>query len=82
MPWQQTFDPHDDYRADIGVAEQPLRVLVGQDDEIFHADQFSAVFEEAGRPVSSHAPAGSLACRYHAPARSNPSCYGDNRVIS
>ena len=45
------FRPHDDYRADIGVAEQPLRVLVGQDDEVFHADQFSAVFEEAGRPV-------------------------------
>lgn len=45
------FRPHDDYRADIGAAEQPLRVLVGQDDEIFHADQFSAVFEEAGRPV-------------------------------
>ena len=45
------FRPHNDYRADIGAAEQPLRVLVGQDDEIFHADQFSAVFEEAGRPV-------------------------------
>ena len=45
------FRPHNDYRADIGAAEQPLRVLVGQDDEVFHADQFSAVFEEAGRPV-------------------------------
>jgi len=45
------FRPHNDYRVDIGAAEQPLRVLVGQDDEIFHADQFSAVFEEAGRPV-------------------------------
>ena len=45
------FRPHDDYRADIGAAEQPLSVLVGQDDEVLYADQFSAVFEEAGRPV-------------------------------
>ena len=45
------FRPHDDYRADIVAAKQPLHILVGQDDEIFHADQFSAVFEEAGRPV-------------------------------
>lgn len=45
------FRPHDDYRADINAAEQPLRVLVGQDDKVFHADQFSAVFEEARRPV-------------------------------
>ena len=45
------FRPHDDYRADIGAAKQPLRVLVGTDDELFDADQFSAVFEEAGRPV-------------------------------
>ena len=45
------FRPHDDYRADIGAAKQPVHVLVGQDDGVFHADQFSAVFEEAGRPV-------------------------------
>ncbi len=45
------FRPHDDYRADIGAAKQPLRVLVGTDDELFDADQFSAVFEAAGRPV-------------------------------
>lgn len=48
---EKNFRPHDDYRADIGAAEQPLHILVGQDDEVFHADQFSAVFEEAGRPV-------------------------------
>ena len=45
------FRPHDDYRADIGAAKQPLRVLVGTDDEVFYADRFSAVFEAAGRPV-------------------------------
>ena len=45
------FRPHDDYRADIGATKQPLHVLVGQDDEVLHADQFSAVFEGDGRPV-------------------------------
>ena len=45
------FRPHDDYRADIGATKQPLHILVGQDDEVFYADQFSAVFEEAGRPI-------------------------------
>ena len=45
------FRPHDDYRVDIAAAERPLRVLVGEDDELFHADQFRPVFEAAGRPV-------------------------------
>ena len=45
------FRLHDNYRADIVAAKQSLSVLVGQDDEVLHADQFSAVFEEAGRPV-------------------------------
>ena len=45
------FRPHNDYRADISATKQPLHILVGQDDEIFYADQFSTVFEEAGRPV-------------------------------
>ena len=48
---EKNFRPHDDYRVDIGAAEQPLHILVGQDDEALHADQFSAMFEEAGRPV-------------------------------
>ena len=45
------FRPYDDYRADIAAAERPLRVLVGEDDELFHAEQFRPVFEAAGRPV-------------------------------
>ena len=45
------FRAHDDYRADIGAAKQPLHLLVGQDDEVLYSDQFSAMFEEAGRPV-------------------------------
>ncbi len=45
------FRAHDDYRADIDAAKQPPHLLVGQDDEVLYADQFSAMFEEAGRPV-------------------------------
>ena len=45
------FRPHDDYRADMVAAERPLRVLVGEDDELFHAEQFRPVFEAAGRPA-------------------------------
>lgn len=48
---EKNFRAHDDYRADIIAAKQPLHILVGQDDEVLHADQFSAVFEKAGRPV-------------------------------
>ncbi len=45
------FRPHDDYRADIAAAERPLQVLVGEDDELFRAEQFRPVFRAAGRPV-------------------------------
>jgi non-heme chloroperoxidase len=47
----QNFRPHEDYRADIRATRQPLEVLVGADDEAFHADQFAAVFAQAGRVV-------------------------------
>ena len=45
------FRPHDDYRADIAAAERPLRVLVGEADELFRAEQFRPVFAAASRPV-------------------------------
>jgi len=45
------FRPHDDYRADIRGASRPMEVLVGQDDEAFRPERFSAVFEDAGRPT-------------------------------
>ena len=45
------FRPHNDYRADIVAAERPLQVLVGEDDELFYAEQFSAVFQAAGKSV-------------------------------
>ncbi|NPT58033.1 alpha/beta hydrolase [Paraburkholderia elongata] len=47
----QNFRPHENYRADIRATRQPVEVLVGADDEAFHAEAFAAVFEEAGRAV-------------------------------
>ncbi|SOE99347.1 Serine aminopeptidase, S33 [Burkholderia sp. OK233] len=47
----QNFRPHEDYRADIRATRQPIEVLVGADDEAFHAGKFAGVFEEAGRAV-------------------------------
>ena len=46
------FRPHNNYRADIVAAERPLQVLVGEDDELFYAEQFSAVFQAAGKPAT------------------------------
>ena len=55
-PWYgyalaMNFRPHDDYRADIRAATQPLAVLVGDDDDQFYAERFDAVFRAAGRAV-------------------------------
>jgi alpha-beta hydrolase superfamily lysophospholipase len=47
----QNFRPHDDYRADIRGARQPLHVLAGADDEVFYARDYAAAFEEAGKRV-------------------------------
>ncbi|MFP4904119.1 alpha/beta hydrolase, partial [Paraburkholderia sp. BR14261] len=47
----QNFRPHDDYRADIRGARQPVHVLAGADDEVFHASEYAAAFEEAGAHV-------------------------------
>lgn len=45
------FRPRPDYQADIRAARRPLRVLVGQADDAFHADRFEATFRAAGREV-------------------------------
>ncbi len=47
----QNFRPAPDYRATLRALRRPVEVLVGQDDEAFHAEHFAAVFAEAGRPV-------------------------------
>ena len=45
------FQPWRDYRANIRAMTRPCRLVAGQDDEVFHADRFAAVFQRKGRPV-------------------------------
>jgi non-heme chloroperoxidase len=47
----QNFRPERDYQANIRAVRQPLRVLVGQNDEAFYADKFASVFKTAGKDV-------------------------------
>ena len=47
----QNFRPERDYQANIRAIGQPLRVLVGQNDEVSYADRFAAVFKAAGKDV-------------------------------
>jgi pimeloyl-ACP methyl ester carboxylesterase len=46
-----SFRPHEDWRADLRAAGQPLDVVVGADDEVLQPDRFEAVLREAGRPT-------------------------------
>ena len=43
----ENFRPRADYLGDIQALGQPVAVVVGQRDEVFHADRFAPVF--AGR---------------------------------
>ncbi|MFY3383687.1 alpha/beta hydrolase [Paracidovorax sp. MALMAid1276] len=45
------FRPHEDYAADIRNARGSLRIVAGQDDELFHADRYAALFADAGNPA-------------------------------
>jgi non-heme chloroperoxidase len=47
----QDFRPERDYQANIRAVGQPLRMLVGQDDEVFFADKFASVFKDAGKDI-------------------------------
>ena len=48
---EQNFRPERDYQANIRAVKQPLRVLVGQNDEVFYADKFATVFKTSGKDV-------------------------------
>ena len=48
---EQNFRPERDYQANIRAVEQPLRVLAGQEDEVFYPDKFASVFRSAGKDV-------------------------------
>lgn len=45
------FRPRHDWRANIQAATAPMVLVAGGDDEAFHADRFSALFADAGRPI-------------------------------
>lgn len=45
----QNFRPQPDYQANIRAANQALRVVAGEDDEAFYADQFANAFAAQGK---------------------------------
>lgn len=45
------FRPHDDYVQDIRNAQGSVRVVAGQEDELFHAERYAALFSSAGKDV-------------------------------
>ena len=45
------FQPQRDYQANIRAAGQPMALVAGQSDEVFHTDRFADVFQSAGRSV-------------------------------
>lgn len=48
----QNYRPKADYRAALRATNHPMRVLVGEDDQIFRAGQFATVFQNAGSDVA------------------------------
>lgn len=44
------FRPHNNYRADIAAASQPMEVLVGEKDDQFYPERFAQEFGSAGGP--------------------------------
>jgi non-heme chloroperoxidase len=47
----KNFAPERDYRANIRAASQPMRLIAGQDDEVFFADRFAEVFTAEGKDI-------------------------------
>jgi hypothetical protein len=44
-----SFQPPDDYRAVMQSIARPAEVIAGSDDELFYADRYRPVLDEAGR---------------------------------
>src|SRR3954471_24863618 len=47
----QNFQPERDYQGSIRAMTRPVRILVGQNDQVFYADKFANVFQTAGKDV-------------------------------
>ncbi len=43
-----SFRPRADYQGSLRAVRQPMAVVVGEKDELFHADQFQPLFESLG----------------------------------
>jgi pimeloyl-ACP methyl ester carboxylesterase len=44
-----SFQPQDDYRAGLRSIARPTELIVGSDDELFFADKYRPLLDEAGR---------------------------------
>jgi alpha-beta hydrolase superfamily lysophospholipase len=47
----QNFRPERDYRSNIRAVGQPLRLVAGQDDEVFYTDRFAEIFKTEGKDI-------------------------------
>jgi alpha-beta hydrolase superfamily lysophospholipase len=47
----ENYRPERDYKATILAVRRPLRVLAGENDEVFYSDRFGAVFRAEGKNV-------------------------------
>jgi len=47
----QNFGPERDYKANIRAMGQPVRLVAGQEDEVFYADRFAELFKSAGKEI-------------------------------
>jgi pimeloyl-ACP methyl ester carboxylesterase len=44
-----SFQPQDDYRAGLRSIARPTELIVGSDDELFFADNYRPLLDDAGR---------------------------------
>ena len=72
---QQSFQPHDDFRADIRSVSRPMRVFVGEDDQSLPAEEVSGGLRCGAKGHSRDDPARSRPLRYgNQPGSHSGSC--------
>jgi alpha-beta hydrolase superfamily lysophospholipase len=48
---QSSFQPHEDFMADIRAVSKPMQVFVGEKDELFAAEKFESVFDAERKDI-------------------------------
>jgi pimeloyl-ACP methyl ester carboxylesterase len=48
---QQSFQPHNDFRADIRSVSKPMWVFVGENDQLFLPEKFQEVFDAERKDI-------------------------------